>query len=151
MKTRALVMTAKEKLYEGVVVPTALYEVETWIVSEAGGKKSYVWNRCLLGMLAVSKWTVRNEDVRWRTEVERKLSDRMDQKVLGWYGNMIRMDEDHMTKVWKAEVSGVRVKGRPRKGCTEGVERTLGMRNLSVEHRKESARGRHKWRANVDG
>ncbi len=45
--------------------------------------------------------------MRQRTEVERKLSERVDQRVLGWYGHIIRMNMDHMTKkVLKAEVTG---------------------------------------------
>ncbi len=73
-----------------------------------------------------------------KSEVERKLSERVGQRVLSWYGHMIRMDEDPMTKVWRTEVSGagVRVRRRPRKGWMEGVERALGMRGLSVEQGK---------------
>lgn len=46
--------------------------------------------------------------MRQRTEVERNLSERVDQRVLGWYGHIIRMHMDHMTKAWKAEVTGMR-------------------------------------------
>ena len=61
---------------------------------------------------------VRNEEVRRRTGMERKLSERVDQRVLSWYGHVVRMDEERLTeRVWKAEVSGVNLRGRPRRGA----------------------------------
>ena len=60
----------------------------------------------------------------------------MDQRALGWYGHMMRLDEDSLTNsVWKAEASGVRLRGRPgwMDGWMDGVERALGMRGLAVE------------------
>ncbi len=42
---------------------------------------------------------------------------RVDQRVLSWFGHVVRMDEEHLTKwVWKAEVSGLNLRGRPRRG-----------------------------------
>ncbi len=55
-----------------------------------------------------------NVEVRQRTGVVRKLSDRVDQSVLRWYGHMVRMDEERLTKkVWRAPVTGERRRGRP--------------------------------------
>lgn len=66
---------------------------------------------------------------------EKKLSERVNHRMIIWYGHMVWMDEESMTKaVWKAKISGVmRVRERPRKGSMEGVERALKMRDLSVE------------------
>ncbi len=58
-------------------------------------------------LVALRMYRVRNEGVRRRTQVERKLCERVDQRVLSWYGHMKRMDEDCMAKVWKAKVSGL--------------------------------------------
>ena len=58
---------------------------------------------------------VRNEEVRRRAGIERELASRADQRVLRWFGYVERMDEYRMTrKVLMAEVSGGRVRGRPR-------------------------------------
>ncbi len=38
-KCRSLAMNAKKRLYEGVVVPTALYGAETWNMGAAERKK----------------------------------------------------------------------------------------------------------------
>lgn len=46
-----------------------------------------------------------------------KLSERVDQRVLSWYGQMVNIGEDCLTKkVWKADVSWVRVRRRTKKG-----------------------------------
>ena len=57
----------------------------------------------------------RNEKVRRRAGIERELASRADQRVLRWFGHAERMDEYRMAKrVLMAEVSGGRVRGRPR-------------------------------------
>ncbi len=82
---------------------------------EADRRLSVFEMRYLQGMLGVLRMDrVRHEDVRHRTDVERKLPERVDQRMLSWYGHMIRMDEDCMTKVWKTEVSGARTRGKSR-------------------------------------
>ena len=50
---------------------------------------------------------VRNEEVRRRAGIERELASRADQRVLGWFGHVERMEEYRMArKVLMAEVSG---------------------------------------------
>ena len=49
--------------------------------------------------------------------IERELASRADQRVLRWFRHVERMDEYHMARsVLMAEVSGGRVRGRPRLG-----------------------------------
>ncbi len=82
----------------------------------------------------------------------RKMSERVDQRVVSWYGHVVRMGEGRLTKrVWKAEVSGPNLKGRPRRGWMEGVEKALGLRGMSVEQGRESASDRREWGAVVCG
>ncbi len=131
LNNRALRINAKRRLYEGVHVPTPLYGAETWNVKMDERKRLDVFGmRCLRSMVGVTRMgRVRNEDVR-----QRELSERVDERVLSWYGHMVRMGEEGMTKrMWKGKVSGVRVRGSPRRGWMEGMERALGVRGLSVE------------------
>ena len=52
-----------------------------------------------------------------RELIERELTSRADQRVLRWFRHVERMDEYHMARsVLMAEVSGGRVRGRPRLG-----------------------------------
>ena len=58
---------------------------------------------------------VRNEEVCRRAGIEMELASRADQRVLRWFGYVERMDDYHMARrVLMAEVSGERVRGRPR-------------------------------------
>ncbi len=75
-------MTAKRRLFEGVAVLTVLYGVQTWNMREADRRRLDVFEmRCLRGMLAVSRTDgVRNEDVRRKTQVERREERRVKGK-----------------------------------------------------------------------
>ena len=55
--------------------------------------------QCLRSLVEVSRMDrVRNEDVRRRTGIKRKLVSRADQRVLKWFGHAVRMDEYHMAR-----------------------------------------------------
>ena len=121
-------MEAKKVLYEGVVVPTVLYGSETWGLREAESRKLGVLEmRCLRSMCRLTlRDRIRNEEVRRRAGVERKLPSRVDQNVLRWFGHMERMDEEHLAKqVMNSEVDGNGGRGRPNLGWMDGVRRAL--------------------------
>ena len=83
---------------------------------------------------------VRNEEVRMRAGIERELDSRADQRVLRWFGLVERMDEHRMARrVMMAEVSGGRVRGRPRLGWLDGVKVALGNRGMTVEAARQCA------------
>ena len=78
--------------------------------------------------------SVRNEEVRRRAGIEMELASTADQRVLGWFGHVVRMDDYRMaSRVLMAEVSGGRVRGRPRLGWMDGVKVALGNRGMMVE------------------
>ena len=64
----------------------------------------------------------------------RYLASRADQRVLRWCGHMERMDEYRMARrMLIADVSGGRVRGRPRLGWKVGVKMALVSRGMTVE------------------
>ena len=82
---------------------------------------------------------VRNEEVRRRVGIERELASRADQSVLRWFGHVEIMDEYRMARrVLMAEVSGRRLRGRPRLGWMDGVNVALGNRGMTVEAARKS-------------
>ena len=92
---------------------------------------------------------VRNEEVRRRAGIERELATRADQRVLRWFRHVERMDDYRMARrVLMAEVSGGRVRGRPRLGM-DGVKVPLGNRGMTVEAARQCAKERKAWRALV--
>ena len=59
---------------------------------------------------------------------------RTDQRVLRWFGYVESMDKYRMARrVLMAEVSGGRVRKRPRLGWVDGAKVALGNRGMTVE------------------
>ena len=93
---------------------------------------------------------VRNEEVRRTAAIEMELASRTDQRVLRWFGHVERMDDYRMARrVLIAEVSGGRVRGRPRLGWMDGMKVALGNRGMTVEAARQCAKNRKEWRALV--
>ena len=66
--------------------------------------------------------------------MEMELASRADQRVLRWFVHVERMDDYRMARrVLMAEVSGGRVRERPRLGWMDGVKLALGNRGMTVE------------------
>ena len=85
-----------------------------------------------------------------RTGIERELASRADQRVLRWFGHVEIMDEYRIARrVLMAEVSGGRVRLRPRLGWMDGVKVALGNRGMTVEAARQCAKDRKEWRALV--
>ena len=92
----------------------------------------------------------RNEEVRRRAGIEMELASRADQRVLRWFGHVERMDDYRIERrVLMAEVSGGRVRRRPRLGWMGGVKVALGNRGMTVEAARQCAKDRKEWRALV--
>ena len=67
----------------------------------------------------------------------------MDQRALRWFGHAGRMDEYRMARtVLTAEVSGWRVRGRPRLYWIDGMKVPLGNRGMTVEATRQYAKDR---------
>ena len=118
----------KKCLYEGAIVPTALYGAEALGMRSAERRKVNVLEiKCLRSLVGVSRIDgVRNEEVLRRAGMERELASRADQRVLRWFGHVERMNEYRMARRVMAEVSAGRVRGRPRLGWMDGVKVSVG-------------------------
>ena len=83
LNNRGLGIMAKKGLYEGVIVPTALYGVEAWGMRSAERRKVNVKEmQCLRSLVGVDRVRneedkVRNEKVRKRSRIERELASRV--------------------------------------------------------------------------
>ncbi len=106
---------------------------------------------CLRSMVRVPRMgRVRDEEVRRLAVIMRKMSERVDMRVLSWYGHLMTMGEERLTKrLWKAEVSGPNLRGRNGRGWMEGVERALGLQGMSVEQGGERVSDNRVWIADV--
>ena len=152
LSIRGLGIKDKKCRYEGLIVPTTLHGAEAWGMRSAERRKVNVLEmKCLRSFVGVSRMDrVRNDQVRGRAGTERELASRADQRVLRWFGHVEIMDEYRMArKVLMAEVSGGRVRGRPRLGWMDGVKVALGNRGMTVEAARQCAKDRKAWRALV--
>ena len=72
-------------------------------------------------------------------------------RVLRWFGHVEKMNEYRMARrVLIAELSGGRIRGRPRLGWVDGVKVALGNRGMTVEAARQCAmEDRKEWRALV--
>ena len=116
---------ARKCLYEGVIVPTALHGAEAWGMRSAERRNVNVLEmKCLRSLVGVSRMDrVRNEEVLRRAGIERELASRADQRVMRWFRHVERIHKYRMTRrVLMAEVSGGRIRGRPRLGWMDGVK-----------------------------
>ena len=152
LSNRGSGIKANKCLYVGVIVPTALYGSEAWGMRSAERRKVNVLEiKCLRSLVGVSQMDrVRNEEVRRRAGIERELASRADQRVLRWFGHVERMDEYRMSRrVLMAEVSGGRIRGRPRLGWMDGVKVALGNRGMTVKAARQCAKHQKERRALV--
>ena len=78
-----------------------------------------------------------------RAGIERELASRADQRVLRCFGRVERMDEFRMARrMSMAEVSGGRVRGRPRLSKMDGMKVALGNRLMRVEAARQCTNDR---------
>ena len=76
--------------------------------------------------------------------IEMELVSRADLRVLKWFRHVERMDDYRMARrVLMAEVSGGRVRGRPRLGWMDGVKVALGNKGMTVEAARQCAKDRN--------
>ena len=155
IKNRGLGMNVRRVLYEKIIVPTVTYGSELWSMKEEERQKLNVFEmKCLRSMCGVTRLDrLRNEEVRERTGVRKKLAERVDTNVLRWFGHVERMEDGRLLKkVVKARVEGRGARGRPRTGWMDGVKKAL-RGSMNVDEAKERARNRNVWRSvivNID-
>lgn len=153
MRSRGLGLKAKRRLYEAIVIPSAMYGAETWGLRMNERRRLNVLEmKCLRGMLGVTRRDrIRNEEIRRRVGVNMTLPQRVDRKVLGWFGHVERMGDDRLVKkVLRADVWGVRGRGRARFGWMDGVKQALASRDVRLDEARVMALDRVRWRGVVD-
>ena len=146
---RGLRIKAKRCLYEGIIAPTKFYGAQAWGMGSAKIMKvNVVEMKCLTSLAGVSRMDrVRNDEVCRRAGIERELASRADLRLLTWFGHVERMDEYRMARrLLMAEVSGERVRGRPRFDLINDVKVALGNKRMRVE---QSDNYKKEWRALV--
>ena len=77
--------------------------------------------------------------------------DRAHQRVLRWFGHVEKIYDYRKDRMMlMAEVSGGRVRGRPRLGRMDGVKVAMVNRVVTVEAARQYAKDRKEWMALVN-
>ena len=72
--------------------------------------------------------------MRKRAGIENEFASRADQRIMGWFGHVERMDEYRICRrVLMTDLSGGPVRGRARLHWMDGVKEALGNRGMTVE------------------
>ena len=133
-------------MYQQVIVPTVTYGAETLGLREAERRLLNVFEmKCLRPMVGVTRWDrIRNEEIRRNAGVEETLAEKVDRRLLRWFGHVERLDEGRWPrKVKAAKVEGQLVRGRPRFGWLDGVKRALAIREVGLQEATQLARERN--------
>ena len=117
----------KGKVYKTVIRPAMLYGAETWATTKRQEKRTEVTEmRMLRWMCGVTrKDKIRNEHIRGTTRVA-QASKKITERILIWYGHVIRRDGVHiLRKVLRADIPGKRKRGRPKTRWKDACQRDL--------------------------
>ena len=106
----------KGRLYKTMVRSTMLYGMETVAVTKSQEKQmERVEMKMLRFSLGVTRRNrIRNEEVRRQMKVE-KLSDKLREARLRWFGHVMRREETYVGKRVMEIMVGKRKRGRPRR------------------------------------
>ena len=99
-------------------------------------------------MVGITRWDrIRNEEIRRRAGIEETLAEKVDRRVLRWFGHVEKMDEGRWPRKVKAvKVEGLLGRGRPRYGWLDGMKRTLAIREVGLQEATQLAREMSVWR-----
>ena len=77
---------------------------------------------------------MRNKDIRTGCILMYKLSKRVDQSVMRWYGHIDRMNvEKLMKRIYRARVDGAEGRGNSRIRWLDGVRKVLFEKGMSIQ------------------
>ena len=110
LKGRSMSLRVKKTLYQQVIVPMVTYGAESWGLREAERRRLNVFEiKCQRPVVGVTRrYEIRNEEIRRKAGIEETLAEKVDRRVLRWFGHVERRDEwcwpRKVKTVWVDEV-----------------------------------------------
>ena len=135
----------KIRIYKTIVESIATYGAEVWETTEQMKKKLLAmemgyWRRCCKVTL---RDRVRNDEIRERMGIGLSIIDTIESKRLRWYGHLRRMGDDRWPRrIFEWNPIQRRKRGRPRTRWKDGVEASMGQRDLEEDDWLD----RRKWK-----
>ncbi|MCP5003018.1 MAG: hypothetical protein GY941_03575 [Planctomycetes bacterium] len=160
MKGRNVSMEVKRGLRNSIVLPTLTYASETWTWNSAQQSRiGAVEMSYLRGACGLSRWDeVSNESVYERCGmgtraigIECGVVEWVKRSTLRWFGHVERMQGEEFTKkVYKSEIEGPGVRGRPPVKWSNRVEEYMNERGVGgrggLHHGRREYLDRENWR-----
>ena len=147
-KSGTITRRLKVKLFETIVLPTALYGSETWKMSVKMSKRIDAFQqRCLRKILKVTyRDRITNEEIYRRTST-RPLCETIEIKRMKYAGHVLRMPAERDPKIaFKWQPDGRRRRGRPRATWRRTFQKDLEVRNINLRDVGDIAQDRLEWR-----
>ena len=80
-------------------------------------------------------------------DIKETIAEKVDRRVLRWFGHVEMMDERRWPRNFKAaKVEGQQRRGEPLFGWLDGVQRALANRECGLHEAMQLARERSVWR-----
>jgi hypothetical protein len=143
-RNRLLSRATKTRLYKTLIRPAVTYGAETWTMTKKEEQAVLIFERKIFRRI-YGAMKMGNGEVEELNKGENIVKLIKGQRI-SWLSHLERMEEDRMPKkIFTQELEGTILRGRPRKGWREEVERDLQVlgvrrwRELVID--KEKSRG----------
>ena len=146
-KDRNISLKLKIKLLKSIVIPTALYGAETWIIRKKEEQKILAFKNRYLRRICNISWMDRipNEIIKERTGMQHTMVDRIHNIQRRWFGHVQRMNNDRWPKMTlQGSTRGTRPHGHPRTTWIKQFRATN--ENRTIHDLGNMAMDRRHWR-----
>lgn len=145
-------LKTKMLLYNSNVKSVLLYGAESWRVVKTDTRKMEVFhNRCLRRICQIFWPNKISNNELYKKTGSRSITKEITHRRLRWLGHVLRMEQDHITKValrWTPP--GKRKTGRPKTTWRRTVTQELEQMNLSWGEAQHAARDRMQRRSLIE-
>jgi hypothetical protein len=139
----------KNTLYSTIIESTGLYGAEIWEITETNKKKLQAFQMDFLRRsCGISRSDhVRNVRMKEIMDLDKTITDRVEEKQLVWNGQLQRMSEERWPKnIWEWTPRGRRRRGRPRRTWSNNIKEAMAARDLD----EQDIQDRSRWRSGCD-
>ena len=136
----------KIRIYKALIRPIATYGAESWTLRKADHQKLQVFEmRCLRTILGVTIMDkIRNEDIRQKLDLDKTITEEVEQRRLKWFGHVLRMPQHRLPiMAYQNDFSVPRQPGRP---PTRWRDQVCGDTGMPPPEAENQALERPEWR-----
>lgn len=141
-------MEVKMMIHGVITVPIITYASENWTVRKKDETRiNAIEMKHLRRIAGKTKWDrVKNEEIRQITG-QIPMVEKIRRKQLNWYGHIIRMSPDRLTRtIMEAGHQGRRRRGRPRRKWIDQIKEEGARKGVTLGEMRRIAKDREEWK-----